>query len=124
MRVSLIDGSLFSAGLFDQAAIAKAEDCLRHTPHTVVIQQPSFRSSGNPRQHTPSYNRDGPARSSFHRYKGKGSQYQRRSAPVYIPTRQDKASSGKNKGFANKGKGRQQNFRSQQQQGPSGCFQK
>ena len=126
VRVSLIDGSLFSAGLFDQAAIAKAEDCLRHTPHTVVVQLPSFRSSGNPRQHTPSYNRDGPARSSFHRYKGKGSQYQCRSAPVYFPTRQGKASSGKNKGFANKGKGRQQNFRSQQQQqqGPSGRSQK
>ena len=117
--VSLIYGSLFSAGLFDQAVIAKAEDYLKHTPQTVVVQQPSFRSSGNPRQHTPSYSRDGPARSSFHRYKGKGSQYQRRSAPVYIPTRQGKASSGKNKGFANKGKGRQQNFRSQQQ-GPSG----
>ena len=91
VRVSLIDGSLFSAGLFDQAAIAKAEDCLKHTPQTVVVQQPSFHSSDNHRQHTPTYNREGPARSSFHRYKGKGSQYQRHSAPVYIPTRHGKA---------------------------------
>ena len=31
-----------SSGLFVQTAIAKAEDCPKHTPQTVVVQQPSF----------------------------------------------------------------------------------
>ena len=76
LRVSLIDGNLFSPELFDQRAIAKAEDCLKHTPQTVVVQQTSFCPLATPKQTTFAYSRDGAASSSFPRNRGKGTQNQ------------------------------------------------